>query len=291
MPIPPDHDSHFQIQYVTNQLLAGCTPPSHLIVQFAKEPGLDMGALFLPGNWQDIVQGMFAGKKGRGTNPARHGRKRGKLPGIPDVDERIGKRLGSAELAAAARKLPGFKLAFGLLNVVEGVNFSAAILDGLTETGFAAMTGFFEVQPDACKDFARFERDGVKGQIIGGTGGKLDPLFLIDQAYSNKFNDGYLGCTLNTGPFAASISATIHNDNPINNLKGSVVIVNNDTGEMDSSSQATIGPGETFFGQASLEARAGEQLSWFWKADEGHGKCLQSNAIGFGEVGWLTWAR
>lgn len=289
MPTPPQHGLYFRWNYVTNMLLTGCTPPTGLFLQFAKEPALRTLLLLVAPTMDDLVQGMFDPKKGRTRKPGRHGRKRPRPPGLPDIATETGKRLTPKEFVEAVHKFPGFRLFWTGLQVVEGINISAAVVEGVTDTVFDGMAGFFSLSDLVCQDFARYQRQSNRVFRVGAPQATYSPLFCEQVDFAHQFVTTPTTARLHSGPSAHSIAATFYNDNPQDQCRGWLVIRNRDTGAEVRTGKIVLDPGEAISVQCSIAVDAAHGVDWGWAAEYDNCLCLSAEAVGFGESGWLDW--
>ena len=158
MPVPPDLDEISEINFVTQAVLAGCSPADGLIFELAKEPLKDLALLlFLPDAF-DIGQAIFDPRRGRRRRPGRKGRKSRRGFGFPDVSDLIGNKIRSFANPQAVTRI-GFKRFFWAgLGAYEAANFSVAIVEGITDVGFESLHGYFTLRPNECMEFARKSR-------------------------------------------------------------------------------------------------------------------------------------
>jgi len=142
--------------FITEAILVGCAPNLGLFIEFAKEPAGKLALLFFLPDAFDIGQAIFEPRRGRRTKPNRHGRKRPRRFGIPDVNDLIGGKARSVLNPYDALKVGPFRYLFPILNVVEGVTFAAAVVEGLVETTYSGMLGAFLFDGNNCREFARY---------------------------------------------------------------------------------------------------------------------------------------
>jgi len=144
------------VNFVTEAFLVGCTPNIGLFLEFAKEPAQDLLLFFLLPDAFDIGQAIFEPKRGRRTKPARHGRKRRRGAGIPDVNDLIGGKVRAVANPYNAIRLTPFRYLFPILNIYEGINFGVAVIEGLTDVVYSGMLGALLMRPNNCRELGRY---------------------------------------------------------------------------------------------------------------------------------------
>jgi len=152
----PQFQDFTATNFITEAILVGCAPNLGLFIEFAKEPAGKLALLFFLPEAFDIGQAIFQPKRGRRTKPNRHGRKRPRRFGIPDVNDLIGGKARSVLNPYDALKVGPFRYLFPILNVVEGVAFAAAVVEGVVETTYSGMLGAFLFDGNNCREFARY---------------------------------------------------------------------------------------------------------------------------------------
>jgi len=289
VPKPPDHGDLFELKFITNVLMAGCAPPFDVIVEFSEEPGIELFMLLAGFDMFDILQGMFEPVKGRRRKPARHGRKRGRIRGLPDANDEIGRRLTPRELKEAFNRLPGARVAFRFINFTEFIGMGAAILEKSGDIAFNPFWGMFENDDLICYDLPRLSRTRDSFFIIGGLGPNPWPINIAPIDFNHGFFDSpfHTNCGVNCG---VGLRATLWNNDLTSPRQGSLILGEPTTGTVwAESSWRTIGPGETISIDVSATVPAGHEVHWMYRNEGGAIQATDVNVLVFGEAGWMDW--
>jgi len=214
MPRPPKPDSFSQINFVVNYALLGCTPPTALFVEFAKEPKDDLAALILLPDLQDIGQGIFEPKKGRRRRPGRRGRKNRRRIPFPDTSDLIAQRVRARLNPFDIFRLSPVRYLFPLINLYEGVTFTVALVEGFTGIFYEGLLGVITVDPLNCRELARLKREQVNLLVAPGAGPPIWPINCNDLVAVQDFSTGPAFCTLADKDFVAVFSCQVQSTSP-----------------------------------------------------------------------------
>lgn len=291
MPRPPEHEDFFGLKFITNVMFAGCSIPYDVIIEFSEEPQHDLFMLIAGINAFDIVQGMFNPTKGRRRKPARHGRKRGRFRGIPDVNDEIGRRLVPVEIRQALNRIGPYRIAFRLFNAYEGLNFAAAVAELSTQALVSGIWGAFMLDLDTCQNLPRASRSRPEELIIGGVGPEFWPMNLYIQDFENEMNSTGLFMRCSVSDWGVGMRATVFNPQVDDEIEVTFRLSDGGSVTWAESSPVTIAPRATADVNVHANIPSGQSAYWVGRSRGGRAYLYDSNALGFGEAGWLDWAR
>lgn len=289
MPYPPPQDDVFKFRFITNYLLAGCFPPFDLIVEFTEKPRLDLLRLFFVPDATDIAQAMFDPRHGRHRKPARHGRKRPKFKGIPDISDMIGERMRVDEVAEAIGDLPGTRMAFRFINAVEGFQIAAAVVEIAEDMAFDPILGTILTKHDHCLEFDRISRRNDGPIVAGFPGPDLYPIPLtILETNHGFFNNPWI--TSHDGSnWGIGFSASMKYEGSLGHAAGSLALSSNIRGVIAESQVVTLGYQDQTHLSVTAKCHPGEDISWVWKPVYESLTITEAQVIAYGEHGWLDW--
>lgn len=287
MPKPPQFDGFFDLKFITNYLLAGCEAPFDLIVDFSQEPLKDVALLFLEPDISDIVQGIFQPRNERHRKSARHGKKRARSRGIPDPNDLIANKIRGRINPYDALNFGPLRKVFRLWNVYEGINFTAAVADGITDVGFETLWGIINVNADKCYDFPRISRRQSSYQIAGGAG----PYFQTSGMGVLEFNRGFQDQAFLTrcpsSPYQIGVSATIVGRDEFEPVHGRLALAHSGSDVVAESGRFSLDYGEALHIDISYAAEQNELISWGFSDRDGFWGITEFRAFAFAQVGWL----
>jgi hypothetical protein len=194
--MPNQHDPSIwtSAKFITNYWIAGCDLQPWLIIDVNSEPQKDLVLLFIEPDLFDITQEVFDPKGGRNARPNRRGRKgRGKR-GTLDPNTLIGRAIRGVVNPYNALKASPFRWFFPLLNLYEGVTFTAAVIDGLGDVGFEHLWGIIEAGPNDCLEIPILNRTEPNGAIIGGLNPPIAGVGLNTQIINTGFESFRFEC-------------------------------------------------------------------------------------------------
>lgn len=289
MPKPPEHENFFELKFITNYLLAGCAPPMDLILELSQEPLKDLGALLLIPDPLDIAQEMFAPRHGRRRKPGRHGRKRKWRPRLGDVDGLIGEYFHTTELSEAAMALPGARFAFRLLNFVEGINFGAALAEGVEDVAFETLWGVLEADHNQCLDFDRISRRADYNQIVGFPGPDHYPIGMPTLEFNHNFYNNPFYTAYAPTNWGIGVSARFKNVGEVYGAAGRLILNSSTRGVIAASQHIDLALNSDAMLSVSAVCEPGEDVGWYWAATGGRLECQRPRMLAYGEHGWLDW--
>lgn len=281
MPKPPGFGGFTELRFITNYYLLGCSPPFDLVIETSKEPGLDLLLLFVGFDPEEWFQTLFEPGRGRNRQPSRKGRKRKPTPGIPDWNAYLAGRARQALPGFDGIQLPGSRWLFRLWGAADFVNFTAAVLEGVTEVAFAHLWGVFKVDPQNCAPLGRFGRQEPSGQTVGGIGPPVWPVALNIDVFSQNFGAvGNFGCTPVFGDAVVAFSAGMVNDTT-QPVAGRLALYTPSFEIIEESGRFEIEPGGIAFGSISADIPKNQNVAWGWKAEFGSVRMIEPAATGF----------
>lgn len=284
MPRPPDIDDFGKLNFIANYFLHGCTPPMFLFLQCANEPIHDLSMLLLFPDFVDIGQAIFDPKGGRRRKPGRHGRKSGRGPGFPDTSDMVGQKARGILNPHNALNFGPVNKVFRIVNVLERVAFTAAILEGVTDIGYEGLLGVLTVDPNHCKEFSRLvRRAGSSGQQ-GGAGQPINPINLpiVDAAVG--FGSWMTGCNLLYSSFVIHLRVVITPENfgaPIT-VEAALGVIGQ--GIREHSSRRTIQAGDVATLECSATFVPGENCEWGIGYRIGFYRIIEAEIVAFAKA-------
>lgn len=286
MPRPPDWDGLFDLKFITNYALIGCDVDPWLFLEFSHEPAEDLLLLFIVPDLSDIVQAIFLPKGQRGRKAARHGRKKRPGFGLPDPSDVIGQGVRAHVNPGDALNFGPIRMASKVFNSVELLNYTVAVAEGLTTTGFEGLWGPLNVDHNLCLDLDRLERHDVPGGPIGGPGGTVDPIPMDVLTMNHGFFDGRFGTTCINGPFALAFNVVASFDFP-----GDAHITFglwDEVGQLyDVSQTFYVSQGQTVSASLYADVPAGKQCFWGCASPRaGYFTLRDATVIAFGLADW-----
>lgn len=168
MPRPPKLDELTELSFITNYFMQGCAPPFWLFVELSKEPVGDLALLILGIDGFDIAQAIFGPKGSRNRSSGRHGRKSRRHRLNFDPNDFVGGKVRGVVNPYDALDFGPLRKAFRIYNVYEGFNFSAALVEGLTDVGFETLWGVITVNDKNCSTLPYLTRQRESGDAMVG---------------------------------------------------------------------------------------------------------------------------
>ena len=224
MPRPPGLNPFQEINFITNYYLIGCTPDFWLFVEFAKEPAQDLLMLLLLPDLQDIGQEIFDPKKGRRRRPGRHGRKSRRRIGFPDTSSMIGQKVRGTINPANVVKYTPLRYVFPVVNIIEGVTFTAAVIEGVSSTLYSGHLGNISVDRNECKELDRIRRYDETPQTQGGSGPPLDPIILRKLDFVRNFQSNNSFIRHATKPYTVAFSMLVTPTQDLQNMHATIAL-------------------------------------------------------------------
>jgi hypothetical protein len=166
----PDYDALVDARFIMNYLRAGCSPPVDLLLQLSGPPAADLALLLFGLDATDFAQAIFDPKAERSNKKERRGHKRRLRPGLPDMNETAGVKARAALNPNNALNFGPTHMAFRIWNRYEAVAITAAIVEGLSTTGFNWLWGTMRLDPTHCVEFRRLARGDQINAVAGGPG-------------------------------------------------------------------------------------------------------------------------
>lgn len=285
---PPDLDALGKLNFITNYFLAGCTPPVFLFCQFAKEPAMDLGLLFLLPDLTDIGQAVFDPKGGRKRKPGRHGRKRRRRIGLPDPSDLIGQRARGVLNPHNALKFGPVNFAFRLWNRYEAISFTAAVVEGLADTGFQGLLGVMSVDPDHCTEFLRLVKTDTDPEFAGGIGPPVTPIRVKDIEVNTGFTTSHYTCMSMLGDYTVHFTMTLayHSSDGPGWVSIALGIVGG--GGRVLSPVRDVQDGDVITLTVSRSYKAGQACEWGLGSLKGFFTCLSRQVVAFSNSG-IPW--
>jgi hypothetical protein len=281
MPRPANPDEFAQINFITNYYLLGCSPPTAAFFEFAREPTEDLAFLLFAPDLFDIGQEILDPSKGRRRKPARHGRKRPRFPGLPDTSAMIGGRLNRAANIGAAIRLTPLRWILPLWNIYEGVTFTVAVLEGVTDIFFTGILGVVTIDNNNCKDLDLLRRSRDTIQVIGGRGPPVLPINLPILDKNKGFMQTQSICRHTTKPYEVMFQARMKNRFGDPDYGMALALHNLTTGEIHESRYKEV-PGTNIIDfDVSAQFGPNEVCSWGVGTRLGFFEVIEANVIAY----------
>lgn len=288
MPKPPPLQAFDDLKFITAYFLAGCSPPFWLFVEFSQEPAKELALILLVPEFEDIAQAIFDPGKGRRRKPARHGRKRKRRIGFPSADDMIGQRVRGKLNPGNVLNIGLFRRAFPILNIYEGINFAAAVIEGTTDIGYEALWGILEADPNHCREFRRLSKTADWKATVGGVGPWLQPVNINTVVFNSGFSNTDTACRNRFGPYQVNFSCWAVNNRTDVSTEGRIVLENTTTGERFEGTEYELQPGESKFLQVSGGFGIDEWCAWGFNVDHHFIDVYQRDILAFEtqNLGW-----
>lgn len=288
MPPPPRIGDLDKVNFVVNYFLQGCVPPFWLFIECAKEPAEDLLLLLLLPDLTDIVQAMFNPGGQRHRRPGRHGRKSGRGVGFPDTSDLVGERIRATVNPHNALDFGPTRKLFKLINVYEGVAFSAAVLEGVTDTAFGGLLGVLSTHPENCPTMGYFNRNQGGISYILAPVQPWNPMNAPVLVSSHLFttSDGHRA--IDHGfRYIACLAATVYNWDiePMHGIE--IALADIDGNIRVKKGPYSLGVGETLSINCSTSFGPHEACTWLARSEYGNPLVLNWEIFGF-KAGWGT---
>jgi hypothetical protein len=281
MPRTPGFGGFTELRLITNYYLLGCTPPFDLVIETSKEPGADLLLLFIGFDPEQWFQTIFEPGRGRRRGPARKGRKRPRGPGIPDWNAYFAGRVRQALPGFDGIKIGPTRWLFRLWAVADFVQFSAAVLEGVTDIAFAHLWGVFKLDPENCQQLGRFGRSLGSPISVGGGGQPIWPINMQVEEFNTNFGAvSAFTATPNFGPGVVAFEIGCRNLQSVT-VSGRLIIYDPGLNILRESGLIVLDPGETFFGSISADVAQGQAVAWGWRTVSGTVTIFQGASLGF----------
>lgn len=286
MPRPPNPNSFTQINFVVNYALLGCTPPFWVFIECAKEPAKDLFLLLILPDPIDIGQAIFEPEKGRKRKPARHGRKKGRGVKFPDTSDMIGQRARGVLNPGDAIKYSPVRRLFPIINAVEAVGITTAVLEGLSQVGYDGVLGAFKLDPSDCLDLDFVQRESDFQKAQGGAGPPIDAFPLPQLIKNVGFVQSQLSVLNTDKPYTANISVTLRPNTFTPEDKVSVALGTDVFTKRAQSSVVTFNGQETKTIDVSADFEAGETCVWGLGERFGFFQIIEARFVAFSNNGF-----
>lgn len=281
MPRPSKPDEFAQINFITNFFLLGCSPPTAAFFEFAQEPAEDLAFLIFAPDLFDIAQEILDPSKGRRRKPARHGRKRPRAPGLPDTSAMIGGRLNRAANIGAAIRLTPLRWILPLYNIYEGVAFSVAVLEGVTDIFFTGILGVVEIDNNNCKDLDLMRRSLGIPQVDGGAGPPVTPIRLTTLDKNKGFQQTERTVRHDSKPFEVAFQARVKPRFVQPDFGMALAVRSQTTGEIYQSRYKDTPDDEIYDFDVSASFGPGETVEWGIGDRTGFWDIIEANVIAY----------
>lgn len=262
MPRPPDIDPSGKLNFIANYILMGCSPPFFVVIECAREPIEDLAMLFLLPDLVDIGQAIFDPKGGRRRKPGRHGRKRRRAPGFPDISDIVGQRVRADINPYIPLGLGKFTLAFRVWNLYEAIAITVAILEGLTDIGYTGLLGVMELDPTHCQEFGRLVKEDPELQLAGGAGPSIWPIAVQHVEVASGFQHTAFGCMCPTSDYVVHFRTSLKNNSSNLEVYGDLALGVQGGPVKALSSIVSPGPGDSLRVEVSATFEQGTWCEW-----------------------------
>lgn len=286
MPRPPRIDELDKVSFIVNYFAQGCEPPYKLFVEFSKAPLGDLFILLGGIDWQDILKSWLRPGGGRYRDPARHGKKKAGGRASFDINEYFGSRARARYGPYPGIKLPGAKAVFTVTDQLDRINFSAAVLEGLTDVGYDTLWGILSFHPEHCPGMGFVNAHNDEEQQILGVAPLNHPIFtpIVDSVQGFHVSTADAVTSLN-GDFTLCFDADFYAWSSGGGIGIAASIWSDQRGHIASGNHADLDPGGRIHLSVSAEGKAGE---WLWAArDNVSGSLEITNATIFGFQGTM----
>jgi hypothetical protein len=265
MPTAPKWIGNAGYRFVINYVLAGCDAGQFLVVDLNSEAQGRLLLLFLLPDMDDLIQAIFEPGKGRRRARERHGRKRPPRLGIPDISDLIGREARAGADIVRGARLSGLRYAFPILNLYEGVAWTAAIIEASEDVLFERVLAIIESNPNECQNVPRLWRDNPNELIVSGAGSTPQAINMSRQRAASGFNTNQFGCSCSE-PFTINISARVSNQTA-NGAQGFLTLGPNS--DLLAWRSATVTAQDNEWTTVGLSANVPANLfvSWGWLRD------------------------
>ena len=262
MPRAPDLPLYHNTAYILNYFLAGCSPPQYLMVEFAQDPAIDLALLFLEPDVSDIAQAIVEPGKKRSRKKGRHGRHKKRGRGIPDISDEIGLFIRGLFNIKDPLAFGAGRAAFRVLNTYEGIKFTYAILDGISDVAFANLYGVATVEPDHCQEFSRLSRsrDTLDVAVGGGATNHIVPMPNVE--FNVGFFDSPYGTSNSQHDYQCVFNLYVKNLGPVEDITVHVVLGTGASTILATSGPANLSDGEGIYLQCF--ARIPQDTAVWW---------------------------
>ena len=170
MPVSPKWVGDAGMNFILNYIRAGCDLSAFLVIDVNSEAQKDLFLLLLVPDLEDLVQEIFDPRNGRKRSKERHGRKRPRGPGFPDISTLMGRAaVGEVDIIKGARLSP-LRYVFPIWNLYEGISFTAALVQGIEGVTYERLLAILEVNPNQCQEVPRLWRIASTPITSGGAG-------------------------------------------------------------------------------------------------------------------------
>lgn len=267
MPRPPDLDFFQEINFVTNMVLLGCQPPFALFVQFAKEPAGELLVGLFGFTAQDFAQALFDPRSGRRRKSARHGRKRRKGGGIPDVHDVLARKIKGDQPLVPAKPLSPTSMAFTGLNLFELGAITAFFLDKVEDVAFEGLYGAFALDGSICHDVPRMARSEATWSNYGAGPAGYQPMSISDLDFAVGIPNSNQTAICHTHELNVFLAGDFRTSYLFNTARGGIAITDTFGNVLGESPSVDLPPGEEHFLSCSATVPLGTQFDWSWRKE------------------------
>lgn len=289
MPKPPNPTFFDKVNFITNYALLGCTPPFFLFIECAQEPAQDLLLLLIAPDLEDIGQAIFEPKKGRRRNPGRHGRKKGRGLKFPDTSEMIGQRVRGIINPGDVIRLSPLRYLFPLLNIYEGINFFAAVMEGVTDVFFEGILGVISIDRNNCKDLGRFVREIGEPLLAGGAGAPFFPVEHRIPIAERDFPNSQIIAFNRNKDSTVHLAMTLRPTSPVAGAEVCLALATTDGRIRYQSRTHRFAGTESVTLDVTGDFRKGETFSWGLGPRNGFFLCTSGRVFGY-TLAELPWA-
>lgn len=185
MPQPPRIDILDKVHFITSYFWQGCDAPFSLLVEFSQEPRKDLWLMLFSIDLGDILKSWLRPGGARSRKSARHGKKHPFRNATLDINELMGGRARAAYGPYPGLALPGAKALFRITDQIDRINWTAAVVEGVTDVGFETLWGMISAHPELCPQMIWVDAGRVEEQVIPGIFAPSTPFGLIDYYSGN----------------------------------------------------------------------------------------------------------
>lgn len=289
MPKPPNFDPVTDLAFITNYALLGCSNPRILVADLSGPALADLALLFVTPSFDDFIQGVLSPKGSRNARAGRHGRKSGRGFGIPDPNDLIANKLAGRIHPYTPIRMGLTRYAWGGLQLYEGINFAAALADGITNTKYDRLWGIFNISASHCREFARMARHWDDYGVGGGLGRPWDPMNINRLDFTVDFFDGNFGTGTSAPQWEIALKVHFWGIEGLPPATFDLQLRNQHDHVIASTGAVTIEPGQHMTLEINGEAKADDFISWGTAINSGNYAYLRADVLAYRDLDLFGW--
>lgn len=270
-----------QINFITNFALLGCTPPLWMMFDLAREPVGRLGLLIFGVTTFDLFQEIFDPRKGRRRKPARHGRKRRRGVGFPDINAVIAGRVRSNLPPIPGVAFGPLRYAFPIVDIYEGVMITAALIDTTHDILVEGYLGAILSDPAVCQDLGRVIKTNPGPVTVGYFGVDPYPVPVGNIEVQQHFTSSAHMVTSSQGECMVNFTGTCRAVTSDGISRGFLWLYNASQGTSSFSSAIDLEPGDVKKHEVFINGRQGDVIINQWHQVYGLTELTDLQVTGF----------